>query len=189
MGIFCSSRASALVYEEAVILVMAVLSSYGISQIAYGGGNNGLMGIVYREAIYNEIPIIGHNLERWSLPQLDNEIIYTNLTERQNGLMKMSDMYLILPGGIGTIYELTQALCHNDVDRIEKPVVIYNVDHYYDTFLLFLTELVTRKSMDNDRLFLHIVTTPTELYTTLMALDQIHKNESPPFCASSPTEL
>jgi uncharacterized protein (TIGR00730 family) len=179
VGIFCSSRASALVYEQNVILMMAVLASHGITKITYGGGNNGLMGVIYRESLKHAIPIVGHNLERWSLPHLDNEIIYSNLLDRQQGIMEMSDMYVILPGGIGTIYELTQTLCHNDVDRLGKPVVIYNIDHYYDTFLLFLTELINKKVMDSDRIMLHIVTTPEELQTLLILLHQIDKNESP----------
>ena len=179
VGIFCSSRASAMVYEHAVTLMMTVLASHGITQIAYGGGNNGLMGVVYRESLMHSIPIVGHNLERWSLPHLDNEIIYTNLLDRQQGIMEMSDMYVILPGGIGTIYELTQTLCHNDVDRLGKPVIVYNIDHYYDTFLLFLTELIERKVMDSDRLMLHSVTTPDELQQLLVLLRHTDKNESP----------
>lgn len=172
VGIFCSSRASALVYEHAVILMMSVLASHGITQITYGGGNNGLMGVVYRESLKHALPIVGHNLERWSLPHLDNEIIYTNLLDRQKGIMEMSDMYVILPGGIGTIYELTQTLCHNDVDRLGKPVIVYNIDHYYDTFLLFLTELIEKQVMDSDRIMLHSVTTPEELQTLLILLQK-----------------
>jgi uncharacterized protein (TIGR00730 family) len=179
VGIFCSSRASAMVYEHAVVSMMAVLAAHGITQLTYGGGSHGLMGVVYRESLTHSIPIVGHNLERWSLPHLDSEIIYSNLIDRQRGIMDMSDMYLILPGGIGTIYELTQTLCHNDVDRLGKPVIIYNIDHYYDTFLLFLKELIEKKVMDSDRLMLHIVTTPDELQQLLVVLHHIYKNESP----------
>ena len=173
VGIFCSSREIARTYENAIVDALFVLFSvyHGTLQLSYGGGNKGIMGLVRQEAISHQIPITGHNLEKWALP---GEQIYPTLLERQKGIVDSSDMYLIFPGGIGTIYELCQVLCHNDVERLDKPVIIYNINGLFDTFVLFLEELIDKELMDRDRLVLYIVTNTEEFSLLLTRL----KNEN-----------
>lgn len=177
VGVFCSSRQiAALQYETVVIQALHMLFFIFNKriQISYGGGNKGLMGVVYRECISNGITVHGHNLQKWTLPELSQEKIYQNLLERQNGIIESSDMYLIFPGGIGTIYELCHVLCNNDVEDKNKIVIVYNIDHLFDTFLDFITELIDKKLMDRDRLVLHIVTSITEFEELLITI----KNEN-----------
>jgi uncharacterized protein (TIGR00730 family) len=173
VGIFCSSREIARTYENAIIDALVMLFSvyHGSLQLSYGGGNKGIMGLVLQEAISHQIPITGHNLEKWALP---GEQIYPTLLERQKGIVDSSDMYLVFPGGIGTIYELCQVLCHNDVERLNKPVIIYNINGLFDTFVLFLEELISKQLMDRERLVLSVVTTIEEFYELLTRL----KNEN-----------
>ena len=137
IGIFSSSKSS--VYELLVKHIFLMLSNYRV-HIIYGGGQKGLMGTVYHESKNHSIPITGHNLKKWFDPEL-NDIIYQTLVERQNGIISDSELFLVLPGGIGTVYEMVQILCHNDVNEISKPIVILNVDHFYDTFIQFIDEL------------------------------------------------
>lgn len=177
IGIFSSSRESSLFFEASVVQAFIVLAELGIKNIAYGGGNSGLMGTVYRQANYYGMQIIGHNLERWSQPDMDHEIIYTDLLKRQQGLMDASDMYLVFPGGIGTLYELSQALCHNDVEKKDKPVIIYNSNHVFDTLILYMNELVEKGIMDFDRLRLYVVVNKEELRVLLQTLLPNEKNE------------
>ena len=156
VGIFCSSRDSSKIYTPIVLYIMKILSECVVSGIVYGGGNNGLMGIVQNAAYDYSIPITGHNLERWKQDTRHTECIYPTLLERQKGLISSSDMYLVLPGGIGTIYELIQVLAHNDVEQLHKPVVLYNVDHLFDPLLDMFIELVSQGLMDVKRLCLYI---------------------------------
>jgi uncharacterized protein (TIGR00730 family) len=163
IGIFCSSREkSVILYKHIVYPLMVLLYEMGVRHILYGGGHNGLMGVVYNDAKSVGMSVTGHNLDRWSQPQF-NEIVYTSLLDRQNGLIRSSQSYLILPGGIGTIYELAQVLCHNDVEKIGKKVILYNYNHYYDGFISMLKHGVSLGMADNDRLELYIVTNIDEL--------------------------
>ena len=142
IGIFASSRqVSVDLFEKEikdVVMCISKSKNQPIS-ITYGGGDKGLMGVVRREAHLLSIPIRGHNLKNWAIDP--TEAIYPDLLERQQGIIKNSDVYIVLPGGIGTVYEMVQILCHNDVERIEKPILIYNVDGFYSTFLDFIDEM------------------------------------------------
>lgn len=170
IGIFCSSRGVAIpLYRGIIIPLLAMLYDMGTRHVLYGGGDNGLMGLIYHEGTELGMTVTGHNLERWSNPnQYRNEIVYTTLLDRQNGLIQASQMYIVLPGGIGTIYELTQVLCNNDVDKVSKKVILYNYDHYYDGFIMMIEHSVSIGLTDYDRLHFHIVTNPEELKQVLL---------------------
>ena len=173
VGIFCSSREASLFYEYAVIQSIALLYEFGYKKLSYGGGNSGLMGVVYKEARKHEMHIVGHNLERWSLPELDNEIVYATLQERQSGLMNSSDMYLVFPGGVGTMYEFFQALCQNDVDHLNKPIILFNSYQIFDPLIELFNGMIKMRIMDPHLVNFHVVTTIDELR---IVLDYLTKN-------------
>ena len=159
VGIFCSSRSLAIsLYGEIILPLMVLLYNKGTRHVIYGGGDHGLMGLIYKEGTSLGMKVIGHNLERWSQPDFPHEIVYSSLLERQNGIVQSSQLYIILPGGIGTLYELMQVLCNNDVDKVGKNVILYNYDHYYDGFIFMLEHGVSVGLMDMDRLHFHIIT-------------------------------
>ena len=163
IGVFCSSRdLSVTMYEEAAVFLMAVLYEIGVRNIVYGGGKKGLMGVVYREAMVHKMNIVGHNLEKWSTPDLDNEILYNNLTERQNGLIDACDVFIALPGGIGTLYEIMQVLCHNDVLQVKKPVFLYNYHSFFNSTIQTLHEL-SHKGMIDSNLCLALINNNEDL--------------------------
>lgn len=143
IGIFSSSRdVSVDLFGNEIKNVMNVIHTFSKKKpvhIMYGGGNKGLMGIVKQTSKALSIPITGHNLQKWCVDSSD--IIYPNLLERQQGIVKNSDVYIALPGGIGTVYEMTQIMAHNDVERIEKPILIYNPYNFYTTFIDFIDEM------------------------------------------------
>jgi len=164
IGFFCSSRDIAISsFGEIILPLLSLLYSTGTRNIYYGGGDQGLMGKLYYYGTELGMNVIGHNLEKWSSPTLPNEILYTNLLDRQNGLVKVSQYYIILPGGIGTIYELTQVLCHNDVERVGKKIILYNYHHYYDAFIQLLKHMIEKGLTDMDRLELTVVRDIDEL--------------------------
>lgn len=167
VGIFSSSRDQP--YEIIVCHLMTVLSSLQW-EITYGGGNKGLMGIVYKCAIEQLVPIQGHNMERWHSYQ-PNEIVYTSFMDRQNGLVYSSDVYLVLPGGIGTLFELLQVLTLNDVEKVNKKVILYNIDGMYDPFLEMMFNLIEKGMVDKDRLCLYIVTGQDEIKDLLYKME------------------
>jgi len=173
VAIFCSSRETSLVYENIVKQAISILSEYGYTKLAYGGGASGLMGVVLNEGTRLGMNVEGHNLERWKIDR--KEMIYDTLVERQRGLIESSGMYVIFPGGVGTMYELFQVLCQNDVDRLSKPVILYNACHLYDPLVDLLYDLVHAKLVDRERLHLYIVHSPHEFRSTLSSLKEVDR--------------
>jgi uncharacterized protein (TIGR00730 family) len=170
VGIFCSSRSIAVeLFEQSAMDVMEVLYKIGIRDIVYGGGKYGLMGIVHRESVRYSMNIIGHNLEKWSDPECDHEVLYHTLLERQNGLISACDVFIALPGGIGTIYEISQVLCHNDVEGLNKPVLLYNTRSFYTNFVNTLKDIAHTGLISNE-LSLALINSKEEL-------ESIIKNE------------
>jgi uncharacterized protein (TIGR00730 family) len=162
IGFFASSRDAMIpIYGSHVADVIQVLHSLMVTHIVYGGGTKGLMGVLYREAITYDMKVIGHNRYQWHEPELSNEVLYSSLLERQQGLLSSSSFFIALPGGIGTIYEITQVLCHQDVDGDDTILVIYNVDNWASTFITFIKELTDKGLITHLRFY--ITTTPEEL--------------------------
>jgi uncharacterized protein (TIGR00730 family) len=158
ISFFCSSRNVALpLYGEIVLPLLTLLFEYGTRTIHYGGGDNGLMGVLYDKGTSLGMNVVGHNLKKWASPNLPNEFYYDNLVDRQYALVSSGQYYIILPGGIGTLYELTQVLCHNDVERRNKPVILYNPNHYFDGFLQLLEHSIRQGLTDLDRLHFHVI--------------------------------
>ena len=166
LAIFCSSKPALVsIFKQNIEELMKGLEASGIfTHFVYGGGTSGIMGLV-RE--YATLPVVGHNLPRWD--PLEDEAVYNTLRERQNGLIDDSDAYLILAGGVGTMYELFQVLCENDVEKKRKPVMIYDPLLVYEP----LEELLRRMHKNN------YITAPPEVSfhrtveDLLTSLDQI----------------
>lgn len=142
LGIFCSSKPelAEVFREETRALISALEASGVVSAFVYGGGQEGIMGLI-RE--YATIPVIGHNLPRWN--PLPDERVYETLRERQAGLIDDADGYLILAGGVGTLHELFQVLCENDVEKKTKPVVVYDPRGVYESLDGLLRRMTSHK--------------------------------------------
>ena len=159
ISFFCSSRNIALSsFGEIVLPLLTILYEIGGTRtIYYGGGDKRLMGHVYEKGTFLGMNVVGHNLKKWASPNLTQEFYHDNLVDRQNALVQFGQYYLILPGGVGTLYELTQVMCHNDVEAKNKKIILFNHNHYYDGFLQFLSHTIREGLSDMDRLNLHVV--------------------------------
>lgn len=70
-----------------------------------------------------------------------NCILTKTVGERTEALFQHSDALLFLPGGIGTIYELFTAIEYKRNGELNKPIVIYNSNNYFDGLLAFLDKM------------------------------------------------
>ena len=149
LGIFCSSKPYLVdQYQPLLHHILYQISLLSVvDTIVYGGGTNGLMGVVRQQAELHQLSVSGHNMLRWN--PLPGEIIYDSLRTRQAGLIDDSHAYLILPGGMGTLHELIQVLCENDVHRIQKPVAIYDPENIYFPLQEIFAKMVELQLLNN----------------------------------------
>ncbi len=145
-----------------------VKNNSGPFKFAYGGGSNGIMGIVNKTCIDNGYYTIGINCHRWkddSDKNLNEVYYFDNLVDRQNILVSIGDCYLVLPGGVGTLYEALQCITMNDTKEINKPVFFLNTNNYFMSLFDMLE--CGRKSgtitKTNEQMNIIVKDTPDEL--------------------------
>lgn len=125
----------------------------GIS-LVYGGGNRGLMGIIADTVSSNSGHVTGVLPEKMDLPSVRTKdvesklIIVKDMHERKKTMYGLSDAFLALPGGIGTLEELMEIFTWKQLKYHDKPVGILNINGYYDTLLSFLDKMVTEGFLD-----------------------------------------
>jgi hypothetical protein len=109
--------------------------------------------------------LISSNLKQFVDPSMEDEYIFDNIQDRQNKLIELGDMYIILPGGYGTNYELIEVLTLNDIGESKKPIIIYNIDNFFDGFIKYFDELSKKRFLSHKikELNVHIFNNPNEV--------------------------
>jgi uncharacterized protein (TIGR00730 family) len=115
-------------------------------ELVFGGAEVGLMGIVANAVIKaggKAIGVIPESLaHRVSHRGLTNLRIVPSMHERKQLMFDLSDAFVALPGGLGTMEELTELLTWAQLGLHKKPCGLMNISGYYDSFLSFLDHAV-----------------------------------------------
>ncbi len=116
-------------------------------QLVYGGGNNGLMGLVAdatEAAGGRVVGVIPHALaqKEFARHECDELHMVDNMHQRKHMMAERADAFLALPGGIGTFEELFEVWTWRQLGFHNKPIGLLNVAHYYDGLLQFMEHTV-----------------------------------------------
>jgi len=141
LAVYCGSATPADPrYVQLAADVGAALASRGIG-VVYGGGKLGLMGAVAQGALQADGEVIGvipQALVRGEVANYDCELtIVADMHERKAAFTRLSDGFLVLPGGVGTMDELWEAVSWAQLGYHAKPVGILNAFGFYDGLLAF----------------------------------------------------
>jgi hypothetical protein len=126
-----------------------ILAENGI-RLVYGGGSVGLMGAVAEAVLKNggdSLGIIPEFLTRRERPrQLAQETIVTrDMHERKQKMFDYADAFVALPGGIGTLEELVEQMTWAQLGRHKKPILVANINGYWDPFLTLIEHMRDQK--------------------------------------------
>lgn len=125
-----------------------MLAKNGIRMV-FGGGNVGLMGTVANGALDNGGVVKGVStddviaLQEPAHDGADMQVV-DGVNERKQIMFEMSDAFIILPGGIGTLNELSDIMTMQQIGETNKPLFFLNTNHFWDP----LGELI-KHMMDN----------------------------------------
>lgn len=148
--VYCSSsRDLDPKYYAAGEAVGRGLAEHGWGLI-YGGGRAGIMGAVARgtkAAGGIVVGVIPHFMMARELAYRDADELVTvdSMRERKRIMAERADAYVTLPGGIGTLEEVSEIMVERALNLSNKPLVIYNQDGYYDDLLRFLDRMIAEK--------------------------------------------
>lgn len=143
--VFCgSAEGSDPVFMQAAGELGRVLAEQGRS-LVYGAGNRGLMGSVAKSAMEHGGRVTGVNITRFQNPlymmDVDENIMTETIQERKLRMIQMSDASIALPGGIGTMDEIFEALSMLQLGLTDRPIGILNVNGFYDVFAQLIEQL------------------------------------------------
>lgn len=141
--------------------------------LVYGAGGAGLMGAVARGMTRGKGKIIGVvpsflKVDGILYDRCD-EMIYTETMRQRKQIMdERSQAFVVTPGGIGTYEEFFEMYTLRQLGQHQKPIIIFNIDGYYDRLLDMLRYMVDERFMQEASLHLvSVATTPEEVLTQL----------------------
>ncbi len=163
--VYCGSSAgSGPEFAESARALGTLLARDGIT-VVYGGAEVGLMGLVADAALAAGGQVVG------VIPRhlFGREIAHPNLTElvevgsmheRKQRMFELADAFVALPGGMGTLEELTEITTWAQLGLHRKPIVTLDIGGYWAGFHSFLREAVRHGFMKEQNLSL-ITNVPT----------------------------
>ena len=173
--VFCGSKHGARPeYAEAARAMAAALVAAGVD-LVYGGGRVGLMGVVADAVLEAGGEVIGVIPDHMS----DREIAHYGLTdlrvvgsmhERKALMYELSDGFVALPGGLGTLEELFEITTWSQLGLHAKPTGLLDVAGFYAPLVEFLDRLVTEGFVSQrHRRLLRVAADPAGLLERLAA--------------------
>lgn len=129
--------------------------------LVYGGGNVGLMKVIADEVI----ALGGHVTGVIPKALLEREVghrslhtlhVVEDMHERKAMMAKLSDGFIAMPGGIGTLEELFEMLTWLQLGFHQKPIALFNIDGFYDLLVDFLQHTVQKQFLKPEHLSLLI---------------------------------
>jgi uncharacterized protein (TIGR00730 family) len=150
--VYCGSRpGSNPAFVQTARAVGEWIGRHG-GQLVYGGGHNGLMGLLADATLAAGGRVVGiipkALVEReWAHKGCSELHVVDTMHERKRLMAERADAFLALPGGIGTFEEFFEVWTWRQLGYHDKPVGLLNVDGYYDGLLEFMRTGVEQQFM------------------------------------------
>jgi uncharacterized protein (TIGR00730 family) len=147
IALYCGSRTgNKPIYRDKAIELAQHIANQGFG-IVYGGASIGLMGQVADTVLEHSGEVVG------VIPEfmLDYEIAHNKLTElhivetmheRKALMAERASAFIALPGGLGTFEEILEIATWGQLNQHQKPMIIYNVNRFYDALIAQLDHAV-----------------------------------------------
>ncbi|MFZ5547562.1 MAG: TIGR00730 family Rossman fold protein [Pseudomonadota bacterium] len=173
--VYCGSRFGASpAFRSAAEAVGREIGSRGWG-LVYGGGNVGLMGAVADAALAVGAEVLGVIPERLVGLEVGHRGLTTlhvveTMHERKRLMAELADVFVALPGGIGTFEELFEVWTWRHLGYHDQPIGLLNIDGFYDPLLAFMRQTQAAGFVDAAQQgMLTIGTEPVELLDRLAA--------------------
>lgn len=159
-------------YQDAARNLGKILAQNNI-HLVYGGGHVGLMGAAADSAIKSGGEVTG------IIPRhiQEKEVAHTGLTklhvvesmhERKQMMVDLSDGFVVLPGGLGTLDEFFEIMTWRQLGLHQKPVVLVNLEGYWDSLINLIDHMIEEKfALHNDKKSLVVVESEDDVLEAL----------------------
>jgi uncharacterized protein (TIGR00730 family) len=160
-------------YREGAMALGGLIAQRGI-ELVYGGGHVGLMGAVADGALAaggHVIGVIPRALMERELGHtgIQDLRVVADMHERKMTMADLADAFVAMPGGWGTLEELTEMLTWLQLGIHAKPIGLLNIDGYFDGFLTFADQMIAERFVRPEHQnLLNVETQPAALLDRLM---------------------
>lgn len=132
-------------FVEGAVAFGKILAENDI-RLVYGGGSIGLMGAVATSVLDHGGTVTGIipdflTTRENALRRVQEMIVTPDMHERKRLMFEHADAFVALPGGIGTLEELVEQLTWQQLGRHSKPVLLANIDGFWEPLLALLTHM------------------------------------------------
>nr|WP_294998293.1 TIGR00730 family Rossman fold protein [uncultured Methanobrevibacter sp.] len=140
--------------------------------LVFGGGDTGMMGACAHGVHDSNGKSIGIAPE-WignfePLCQKCSEFIYVDsMDERKQKFLENSDVFIISPGGIGTMDEFFEIITLRKLKQHDKEIIIFNINHFYDTMLKMIDEMGEKGFLYKQEELFKVATSIDEIFNHL----------------------
>ncbi len=151
--VFCGSRSGvSAAYEAAARKLGSKIADFGW-RLVYGAGDVGLMGAVANAAQAGgaeTFGVIPEHLVRWEVGKTDlsSYVVTETMHERKKVMFMNCDAIMVLPGGAGSLDEFFEVLTWRQLKLHEKPLILLNVDGYWDPLMGLMHHVVDQGFAD-----------------------------------------
>lgn len=140
-------------HKEKIEELGKLIAANGFS-LVYGAGATGCMGAAARGVRENGGFVMGVSPDFISefedIFDCDNTVMVDTMAERKTIMEKHADVFFIAPGGIGTMDEFFQVLTLKYLKRIDVPIVILNLDGFYNVLISLINDLVRQGALTEE---------------------------------------
>jgi uncharacterized protein (TIGR00730 family) len=173
IGVYCSaSERVDGVYKTSAVELGKQLAHHKMTMV-YGGGAQGLMGVVANSTMDSGGRVIGFMPEHlkefedpnWTITELH---MVDTMHTRKRLMFEHSDAFFILPGGFGTLDETFEIITWRQLHLHEKPVIFININNYWDPLEDLMSNIFDQNfAKPEHRKFFKFVTTIPEAFQAL----------------------
>lgn len=178
--VFCGSRlGNDSSYEKTARELGAVMADKDI-RLIYGGGSVGLMGVIANAVLENGGEVIGvipRFLDEMEVGKLDvtQLIITDNMHERKSKMFELSDGFISLPGGLGTLDETFEIMTWKQLKVHSKPIIILDVAGYWTELSALINALIFKGFADQGiKRMYRVVSNTAEVFAALNSLSLLN---------------
>ena len=171
--VFCgSSPGNDPEYKQYAKKMAVALFNNNLS-LVYGGGSVGLMGVLADELLELGGEVVGVIPEFLVAKEVDHKnltqmITVSSMHERKQTMSELSDAFIAMPGGFGTLEELAEILTWAQLGLVQKPIGILNVKGYYDDLIRMFDHMAEASFLkDENRKMIQIDREPEVLLSAM----------------------
>lgn len=146
--VYCASsnKVDDRYFDDAKVLAREIANNN--YTLVYGGGAHGLMGCIADTALECGGKVVGIMPEfmtkvEWNHPSISELVLVDDMHQRKALLAKDVDAIVALPGGCGTLEELSEVITLKRLGKITCPIIIVNLDGFYDNLIALLDQMIS----------------------------------------------